>query len=1013
MASEKIDALELDITSKTSTENIDKLIDALSRLGNELNKLKSKTVKVDIQQTGEAAKSTSGNVDKLSNSFLNMAVKITAVIAIFKRLSDVISDGLSNSMDYIKTLNMFNISLGEYAESAGKYANTVRDAMGIDVADWQKAQGVFQTLIEGFGVGGDQAAYMSQQLTQLSYDIASFHPDLTTEQAINKVKAAVSGRIEPIRKLGWDISQGKLVDIAANPDNYSQTTYSVNQETGAIEANSSAIEDNTEHRIVNFNQLTQAEKVQLRYIALMTQETEVQGNFAKTLRDPSMQMKIFKEQTSMTARALGNIFIPALNQVMPYLTAFFKIMEDGFQKIAEFFGFEIPDMSDRLGVSDEVDYYDDIVEATGSAAKNAKKMKDYMLGIDELNVLRPDDGTSGGGGSSGSQSNLNGLYTPGYDFLSNAVENSIEQAKQDIEKFFNDLKEHPISLPLEILVNGAGELGSRIWELILGMTPEEFQNQARELGYTLGQFFCVRFAARMSELGSEIWKLILGKTPEELGEEAALHGHTVGQEFVRALSSKTWKAWGLESLFGTHDEIAQRAAEAGRTIGEQLMLQFAAKVAEMFASNPVLQEIYKIATGHDAQKDLEALQKKLSQKPNKSGNGNENTQARFKAENNAATIAYEYYNTSAEEARKAGETAVKAYASGMDSARGEVRSVANAVLNTAITAVNGSGKGGERYKNTAAEEARKYGEGLLSQKAYVNEAGTQLFERGYDGATGDGKAPAKYETASTTQATHFGDGLLSLKETIAQAGRELFNKGYSGATKGGDGKSEFSHAGASLASAFTDNLGSSYAKSEAYRSASRVADMGNEGVRYNKPEFTQAGRNAGSGYIGGIDAYRDQAITAGKTLAYNALNKLKQILGIKSPSREFAKAGMYSVLGYSNSIEDYTYKATDAVESMARSAVSAVNASNSMFTSNFALPSTSNSGYIMGAANGMAMADLASNIYQAIVSGMTAYGGNTSVGDIKVIIDGKEVFRTVQTEARKRGVSISNGAFSI
>jgi hypothetical protein len=58
------------------------------------------------------------------------------------------------------------------------------------------------------------------------------------------------------------------------------------------------------------------------------------------------------------------------------------------------------------------------------------------------------------------------------------------------------------------------------------------------------------------------------------------------------------------------------------------------------------------------------------------------------------------------------------------------------------------------------------------------------------------------------------------------------------------------------------------------------------------------------------------------------------------------------------------------------------------------------------------MASLASNIYQAVVSGMANVGGVANGGDIKVIIDGKEVFKAVQTEQRKRGAVVSNGAFS-
>ena len=121
MASEKIDALELEIVSKTSTEALDNLISKLGELEKALNRIKSKTVSVNIKEVGDASKEAAEKADILTNSFMNQAVKITALIAVYRKLYSVISDGVADSMNYIKTLNMINVSLGEYANSASKY----------------------------------------------------------------------------------------------------------------------------------------------------------------------------------------------------------------------------------------------------------------------------------------------------------------------------------------------------------------------------------------------------------------------------------------------------------------------------------------------------------------------------------------------------------------------------------------------------------------------------------------------------------------------------------------------------------------------------------------------------------------------------------------------------------------------------------------------------------------------------------------------------------------------------
>ena len=103
------------------------------------------------------------------------------------------------------------VSLGQYSENASKYADTVRDALGIDPSGWIRTQGVFNTLIEGFGVGAEQAAYMSQNLTQLTYDIASFY-NLSISDAEKKIQSAVAGELEPVRRLGYDLSQNALTE---------------------------------------------------------------------------------------------------------------------------------------------------------------------------------------------------------------------------------------------------------------------------------------------------------------------------------------------------------------------------------------------------------------------------------------------------------------------------------------------------------------------------------------------------------------------------------------------------------------------------------------------------------------------------------------------------------------------------------------------------------------------------------------------------------------------------------
>ena len=107
--------------------------------------------------------------------------------AAFVQTMRYLGNAVNKSMEYTESLNLFTVAMGEYADEAMEYAKTVRDAMGIDINEWIKAQGTFNIIIKGFGVAADKAAIMSKNLTQLSYDLVSFYNNFTIEEAMLKV----------------------------------------------------------------------------------------------------------------------------------------------------------------------------------------------------------------------------------------------------------------------------------------------------------------------------------------------------------------------------------------------------------------------------------------------------------------------------------------------------------------------------------------------------------------------------------------------------------------------------------------------------------------------------------------------------------------------------------------------------------------------------------------------------------------------------------------------------------
>ena len=339
--------------------------------------------------------------EKSSTSFTDLYHKLKTVVNGFKVVTKSIYSAIKKSSEYNEVVNLFSVSLGKYASEAYDYAESVSDVMGIDPTEWMKSQGVFMTLATGFGVAGDRANTMSQQLTQLGYDISSFQ-DISVEDAMQKLQSGLSGELEPLRRIGYDLSQAKLEATAL--------------ELGIDKTVSS---------------MTQAEKAQLRYYAIMTQVTQQHQDMANTLEEPANQMRIFKAQVNMAAREIGNAFIPALQAILPYATAIVKVVGTLASIIAELAGYIAPVVEDK-GIGELASGAESASDSLEDATNSAKKLKSYMLGFDELNVINPNEGSS-----SSAEDALSGFNfeLPTYDFLEGVGESKFSKITEEMKEW--------------------------------------------------------------------------------------------------------------------------------------------------------------------------------------------------------------------------------------------------------------------------------------------------------------------------------------------------------------------------------------------------------------------------------------------------------------------------------------------------------------------------------------------------------------------------------------------------
>lgn len=327
-------------------------------------------------------------------------VNFMAIYTMMKRVLGVMGGFITSSNAYVENLNLFTVSMGEAADEALNFAEKVNDLMGIDISQWIQNQGYFKQLVSGFGMVEEKANLVSKNMTQLGYDIASYF-NISVDDAMIKLQSGLSGEIEPLRRLGYALDVATLQQVAYN------------------------------HGIeTNLNNLSQAQKAQLRYIAIMEQSNNAMNDMARTLDSPANQLRILESRIETLKRAIGDSLMPVVSAALPYITAFVQVLGDAFRSIAEFMGFELPvfDYSDTVSTNNE-----EIADSFNEATAASEKFKGSLAGIDQLNIIGSNTSSTPKGNQFGTDLDL---QLPEYDFLKGLKEDTNE-AYTAMKNFFD------------------------------------------------------------------------------------------------------------------------------------------------------------------------------------------------------------------------------------------------------------------------------------------------------------------------------------------------------------------------------------------------------------------------------------------------------------------------------------------------------------------------------------------------------------------------------------------------
>ena len=288
-----------------ATENLKiKLNYANAELGKMQQELKAITEELKLKSS--AWYKLSESMDKAGEKMKAVGEKISSAgktlsTAVTLPLLGIGTAATKMAMDAVESENLFEVAMGAVAGDARKWSEETSKALGLNAYNVRNNMATYNAMLTSMGLTSDESLKMSEGLTQLSYDMASFY-NLKPEEAFDKLKSGISGEAEPLKALG----------ILVNDNTIKTYAY----------ANGIAKQG---------EQLTEAQKVQARYGAIMEATKNAQGDLARTMDSPTNKLRIMKEQAQQIGIQFGQILIPILEK----LIAIIKPLMDQFQGLSK------------------------------------------------------------------------------------------------------------------------------------------------------------------------------------------------------------------------------------------------------------------------------------------------------------------------------------------------------------------------------------------------------------------------------------------------------------------------------------------------------------------------------------------------------------------------------------------------------------------------------------------------------------------------------------------------------
>ena len=411
-----IDELQIHIQSEAagaskSLNNLIKKLDKLSVSLQSVDASKLNAVMGGFNGIGTASRVAAKGTDKASESakkavqdFNKLTIslgKYYATFALLTKGAKSVWKGIESSMDYVETSNYFSVALGEigkqfesagyesaelYTEALSSELNKLNEkltgysvgskgealfsgsvGLGMDIEQMMNFQAKTLAVTNSVGLMGEASIETAKAVSMLAGDISSLtNTDLET--VMTNLSSGLIGQSRALYKYGIDITQNTL------------------QQYALAEGIDKAV-----------SEMTQSEKMQLRLLAILDQSDVSTADLANTVNSVANQYRIFGQQIDNTGRTLGNLFLPIVKNVLPWVNGLIIAINNlltslGFQIYGDTW---LEDLQDGISGGVQEDF-EDFEGSVDGATDSVEKFKKSVRGFDELNVLT--GGTSVGSG---------------------------------------------------------------------------------------------------------------------------------------------------------------------------------------------------------------------------------------------------------------------------------------------------------------------------------------------------------------------------------------------------------------------------------------------------------------------------------------------------------------------------------------------------------------------------------------------------------------------------------------